>query len=85
MAFKEANDAIASEQSIFSENQDCKSFLCVTMNLYVPIFWGLDAHGGRKLITCTHTCTHTSPQCAYAARVDKKLLTSGITCNLQIA
>ena len=43
-----ANDALASERSIFSENHDYKSFFHVSMNTYVPIFWGLDAHGGRK-------------------------------------
>ena len=29
----------------------------VTVNTYVPIFLGLDAHGGRKLRTYTHTHT----------------------------
>ena len=29
------------------------------MNTYVPIFRGLDAHGGRKLRTDTHIHTHT--------------------------
>ena len=40
MAFEEANDAIASEQSIFSENQDCIIFLHVTINsyMYVPSY-----------------------------------------------
>ena len=29
------------------------------MNTYVPIFWGLDASGGRILRTHTHTHIHT--------------------------
>ena len=29
----------------------------VALNTYVPIFWGLDAYGGRKLWTDTHTHT----------------------------
>ena len=33
---EEANNAVASKRSIFSENQDYKSFLCVVVNLYVP-------------------------------------------------
>ena len=49
MAFEEANDIIASEQSILSENHDYKSFPRVTVNLYITIFGSLDAHGGRKL------------------------------------
>ena len=40
MAFKEANDAVASEPSIFSKNQDYKRFLCVALNPYIPIFFG---------------------------------------------
>ena len=39
-AFKEANDVVASEQSIFSKNQDYKSFLHVEVNPYVPILRG---------------------------------------------
>ena len=46
---RQANDAVASERSIFSENHDYKSFFRVVVNLYVPIFRGLDARGGRKL------------------------------------
>ena len=42
----------------FNEKHDYKSVLCVMVNMYVQIFWGLDAHGGRKLITCAHTRTH---------------------------
>ena len=59
MAFKEPNDTLVSEQSIFSENQDYKSFLRVAVNPYIPIFQGLCTRGGRKLITHTQTHTHT--------------------------
>ena len=59
MAF-EANDAVASERSIFSENHDYKSFFRVAVSTYVPIFRGLDARGGRKTRTQknTHVRTH---------------------------
>ena len=50
---------VASERSIFSENHDYKSFFRVAVNTYVPIFRGLDARGGRKLRTDTHTHKHT--------------------------
>ena len=56
---KQANDAVASELSIFSENHDYKRFFRVVVNMYVPIFRGLDARGGRKLQKDTHTYTHT--------------------------
>ena len=56
---RQANDDVASEQSIFSENHGYKSFFHVAVNTYVPIFWGLDACGGRKLQTDTNTHTHT--------------------------
>ena len=46
MHSRQANDAVASELSIFSENHD---FFRVAVNMYVPIFRGLDARGGRKL------------------------------------
>ena len=39
--------------------------------MYVPIFRGLDACGGRKLRTDTHTHTrdnYSNPRCAYACR-----------------
>ena len=52
---RQANDAVAFEPSIFSENHDYKSRFRVAMNTYVPIFRGLDARGGRKLRTDTHT------------------------------
>ena len=54
---RQASDAVASERSIFSENYDYKSFYRVVMNTSVPIFRGLDARGGRKLRTDTHTHT----------------------------
>ena len=54
-----ANEAVASERSIFSENHDYKSVFRVAVNMYVPIFRGLDARGGRKLRIDTHTHTHT--------------------------
>ena len=52
--------AVASEQSIFSENQNYKSFLCSgkPVHTYVRtycIFRGLDAQGGRKLCTNRQT------------------------------
>ena len=56
---RQANDAVASEASIFSENDDYKRFFRVAVNTYVPIFWGLDARGGRKQRTDTYTHTHT--------------------------
>ena len=56
---RQANDAVASEPSIFSENHDYKSVFRVAVNTYVPIFRGLDARGGRKLNRHTHTHTHT--------------------------
>ena len=33
----------------------CKRVFRVAVNTYVPIFRGLDAHGGRKLRTDPHT------------------------------
>ena len=48
---RQANDALASEQSLFSENQDYKS--CFPVRTY-----GLDARGGRKQRTDTHARTH---------------------------
>ena len=74
---RQANDTVASEPSIFSENHDYKSFFHVAVNTYVPIFRGLDARGGRKLRTDTHTYIHThtgqlqqSSLCACAPRVN---------------
>ena len=55
---RQGNDAVASEGSIFSENHDYK-FSRVAVNTYVPIFRGLDARGGRKLL-CTRTSRSSS-------------------------
>ena len=65
---RQANDAVASERSIFSENHDYKSFSRVAVNTYVPIFRGLDARGGRKLRTDrqTHIETHTHTRDNYS-------------------
>ena len=57
--WRQANDAVASKPSIFSENYHYKSFYRVTVNTYLPIFRGLDVHGGRKIRTHTYTHTHT--------------------------
>ena len=46
---RQANDAVPSESSIFSENHNYKRFFRVAVNTYVPIFRGLDARVGRKL------------------------------------
>ena len=46
---RQANDTVASELSIFSENHDYKRFFRVAVNTYVPIFRDLDARGGRNL------------------------------------
>ena len=70
---RQANDAVVSERSIFSENLDYKRFFRVAV---YTIFRGLDARDGRKLRTETHTYTHTrdnysNPCCACAPRVNK--------------
>ena len=65
------NDAVASERSSFSENHDYKSFFRVAVNTYVPIFRDLDARGGKKLRTDTHTHTrdnYNNLRCAHARR-----------------
>ena len=57
---RQANDAVASELSIFSKNHDYKKFFfCVVVNPLVPIFWDLRACGGRKLPTDRQTDRHT--------------------------
>ena len=56
---RQANCAVASERSIFSENQGYKSVFRAAVNPYVPIFLGLDARGGRKLRTDRQTDRHT--------------------------
>ena len=53
--WRQSYDAVASEPSIFSENHNYRSFSRIAVNMYVPIFRGLDARGGRKLRTHTHT------------------------------
>ena len=53
MATRQANDAVASERSSFSDNRGYKSFSPI------GIFRGLDALGGRTLRTDTHTYTHS--------------------------
>ena len=66
----QANDAVASEQSILSENHDL-IFFRVAVNTYVPIFLDLDARGGRKLRTDTQKHTrdnYSNPRCAHARR-----------------
>ena len=65
---RQSNDAVASEPSIFSENHNYKRFFRVAVNMYVPIFRGLDARGGRKLRTDTHTYTHTHTRDNYIKR-----------------
>ena len=69
MVFKEANDAVAFKQSIFSKNLDYKSVVHVTVNLYVPIFWSLDVRGNRKKLINTVTTT-TATLVADALRVN---------------
>ena len=44
----QANDAVSSERSVFSENQDYKSFPRVAVNPYVPTFRDLDGRGGYE-------------------------------------
>ena len=51
--------AVASERNIFSKNHDCNSYnivFRVAVNTYAPIFRGVDARGGRKLL---YEQTHT--------------------------
>ena len=67
---RQANDAVASERSIFSENHDYKSFFRVAMNRYVYIYLGLDARGSRKLLTDTQTHKHGTTTVTLAARND---------------
>ena len=54
---RQANDAIASERNLFSENHNYKRFFRVAVNTYVPIFLGLDVRGGRENYEQTHTHT----------------------------
>ena len=57
MAFKKANDAVASNKAFLLKKQYYKYFLHVMANQYVPIFWDADVCGGRKLIKNTHMHT----------------------------
>ena len=74
VAFEEAKDAVASERSIFSKNQDCKRFSRVVVNPCVPIFWGLDMCGDRKLITYIHTHTHKITTATLTAHAQRGLI-----------
>ena len=42
---RQANEAIVSERTIFSENKGYNSFFRVAVNPYIPIFRGLDVRG----------------------------------------
>ena len=59
---KQMTPAVASERSIFSKNHDYNTYIVfrVAVNTYVPIFLDIDARGGRKLRTDTHTHTRDS-------------------------
>ena len=74
MAFEEANDAIASERRISSENQDYKSFVSVTVNPYVRTHISdsrCTGWGSKKLIAQTHTQDNYSNfHCTCATRVN---------------
>ena len=74
---RQANDAVASERSIFSENHDYIFKIRVAVNMYEPIFLGLDAHGGKKIRTDTHTNTHMdnyrNPRCACSPKLNYKV------------
>ena len=63
----QANDALASERSIFRENHDYNSFFRVAVNTYIPILQGLDARGGRKLRTDIHIHTQVTTIVTLAA------------------
>ena len=62
MAFEEANDAVVSERSIFSEIRIIKFF-----SLFHGIhIWGSNTLGGKnKLITYTHIHIHTQTRVKY--------------------
>ena len=59
VAFEETNDAVVSERSNFRENQDYKSYFCVAVNQYVPIFWGQMRVVAKTNNTHTYTHSHT--------------------------
>ena len=56
------------------------------MNTYVPIFRGLDAHGGRKLRTHTHTrdmYNYSNSRCALARRGLTRVYYSSLITDLE--
>ena len=59
---RQANDAVTSERSIFSENQDYKVFPCRNEHVRTYI-----SRGGRKLRTDTQTDTHGTTTVTLAA------------------
>ena len=46
---RQANNAVASEGSIFSKKHDYNFFSCIAVNSLVSICWDLHARGGKKL------------------------------------
>ena len=74
MAFEDANDEVASKQSIFSKYYDDKSYFRVTVNPYVPIFWS------QMWVVAetndTHTHAHKTTTATLAAHVHQGLKTS---------
>ena len=50
---------VASDEAFLAKILIIKVFPCRVEHIYVPIFRGLDARGGRKLRTDTHTHIHT--------------------------
>ena len=72
---RQANDAVASEPSIFSENHDYKSFPCRGEHLRTYILGSRCAWWQKTTNRHTHTHTHThtrdnysNPCCAHARR-----------------
>ena len=69
---RQANDAVASERSIFSKNHGYKSFFCIAVNPLVPIYFGIYMRVvAENYEQNTHTHTHTrdnyrNPRCACA-------------------
>ena len=84
----QANDAVASERSIFSENQDYRRFFRVTVNPYIPIFWGecvtncyyawwqktTSRQTDRQTDTHTHTHTHGTTTVTLAVHACRGLI-----------
>ena len=85
---RHANDTVASKRSIFSENHDYKRVFRVMLNLYVPIFRGLDACGGRKLRTETHayihTYIHTHTWDNYSNPCAQRGLMTAVSCSIYV-